>query len=312
MKDVLLLCLLAVGSQGNVLGDFGTSFSGLGKVLKDTFHPVIEQGKQVGQQLLEQAKQQGGQLASQALQNLLFLFQLHYFLTTLCTATKLSAKLSHSNILTKIVPAEKEAKKLLENRFHQMHDLLNAAISKLEETAHGFHEQPVNEIFSKVDEIVGSHKSLQNHLKDDLVNGLTDIMGKVLSRLPTRDHKRSGLTDTISSIGKGLAAFFKPHIDALNEVVSGVGDSLKNTTGTFAAGVDPAHSDTQATQSSSQAIVQHGKNALEALKDSRTDILHQALTNMQPHLHNIINHGSASRHQGINALGTNQTTGTEQ
>uniref|UniRef100_A0A194AN85 Uncharacterized protein n=1 Tax=Pinctada fucata TaxID=50426 RepID=A0A194AN85_PINFU len=307
MKVVILLCLLAVGSQGNFLGDLGTAFSGLGKVFTDTFHQVAEQGKLVGQQLLEQAKNQGGQLASQALQSLV-MGTMNSLQSSGQSSADQPTKRDVANFLTKLVPAEKEAKQLLENRFHQMQGLFNAAISKLEETAQGFHEKPVHEIFSKVDEIVGSHNLLQNHLKDDLVNGLTDIVGKVLSHIP--DHKRNGFTDALSSIGHGLASFFQPHLDALNQVMSGVGDSLKNTTSSFAAGVDPAH--TQAIQSSSQAIAQHGKNALTAAKDALTDIFQQALTNMQPHLHNIINHGSAALHQGINALSSNPTSGTEQ
>ena len=57
----------------------------------------------------------------------------------------------------------------------------------------------------------------------------------------------------------------------LPQVVGGVGDGLKQTATTFSSAVNGTH--VTEMQNSGAAIAQHGKNALNALKDAVTDIL---------------------------------------
>lgn len=70
---------------------------------------------------------------------------------------------------------------------------------------------------------VAFHFSVAHHLVSDdiqteLVSELTKLFGHALSLHP--GQKRSTFTDALSSIGQGLANFFQPHIQAVQQVKS--------------------------------------------------------------------------------------------
>lgn len=63
-----------------------------------------------------------------------------------------------------------------------------------------------------------AHHTVSNNLQNELVTDLTSLFGKVLSYHP--GTKRSTFTDALSSLGSGLANFFQPHIQAVQQVHS--------------------------------------------------------------------------------------------
>lgn len=64
--------------------------------------------------------------------------------------------------------------------------------------------------------VTAAHHTISNNLQTELVTDLTSLFGKALSYHP--GTKRSTFTDALSSLGSGLANFFQPHIQAVQQV----------------------------------------------------------------------------------------------
>nr|XP_022339327.1 uncharacterized protein LOC111134516 [Crassostrea virginica] len=303
---VLLLLCLTAGSQASFLDDLKAAFQNIGTSLTTTIHAVGDQAKVVGQNLLSTAKEQGSQLASQALQSLLMgtMNALSQPSTT-DTATKRSL----SDLLQEVKPLTDAAKNIVEQKMDNMNGLYGEALNQLKSLASQITTMPASEIIKAVDQIVAAHHTLSNKLQGELVSELTSLYGKVLSYHP--GTKRSTFTDALSSLGSGLASFFQPHIQAVQQLVSGVGESLKQTASSYQTALTSgAHGD--AISASTSQLAQHGQNALSALKDAVTDILQQTLTNMQPHIVNILQHGSQALTETLSHTGTSETAANPQ
>ncbi|XP_062588854.1 uncharacterized protein LOC134250505 [Saccostrea cucullata] len=282
---VLLLCL-AAGSQASFLDDLKNAFSNVGSALTTTVHAVGDQAKVVGQNLLSAAKEQGSQLASQALQSLLM--GTMNALSSSGTDTS-GTKRSLSELLQQAKPLTDAAKQLVQQKMDNMNGVYTEALNQIKALASQLTHMPASEITQKVDQIVAAHTAVSDKLQSELVSDLTQMFGNVLSLHP--GNKRSTFTDALSSVGQGLASFFQPHVQALQQLVGGVGESLKQTANAFQTSLSTgAHGD--AISQSSAQIAQHGQNALSALKDAVTDILQQTLTNMQPHIANVLSNGA--------------------
>lgn len=61
-----------------------------------------------------------------------------------------------------------------------------------------------------------SHHLVTDQIQTELVSELTKLFGHALSLHP--DHKRGTFSDALSSIGQGLAHFFQPHVQAVQQV----------------------------------------------------------------------------------------------
>ncbi|XP_011415393.3 uncharacterized protein [Magallana gigas] len=286
---LVLLCLTA-GSQASFLDDLKSAFSNIGSSLTTTFHAVGDQAKVVGQNLLSTAKEQGSQLASQALQSLL-MGTMNALSSQGTTDTATGTKRSLSDLLQEVKPLTDAAKSIVEQKMDNMNGVYAEALTQLKALSSQLTTMPASELIQKVDQIVAAHHTVSNNLQNELVTDLTSLFGKVLSYHP--GTKRSTFTDALSSLGSGLANFFQPHIQAVQQLVSGVGESLKQTSSAFQTSLSTGAHGAAITDSTSQ-LAQHGQNALSALKDAVSDILQQTLTNMQPHIVNILQHGASA------------------
>ncbi|XP_048745473.2 uncharacterized protein LOC125658294 [Ostrea edulis] len=281
---VLVLCL-AAGSQASFLDDLKNAFSNVGSALTTTVHAVGDQAKVVGQNLLSTAAEQGKQLASQALQSLL----MGTMNALSSPSTTDSTKRSLSELLQQAKPLTDAAKQVVEQKMDNLNGVYTEALNQLKALSSQLTHLPASEIMQKVDQVVAAHHSVANKLQAELVSELTQIFGKALALHP--GAKRNGFTDALGQVGQSLSSFFQPHVQALQQLVGGVGDTVKQTANAFHTALTTgAHG--QAVSQSSAALVQHGQNALSALKDAVTDVLQQTLTNMQPHLVNLLSHGA--------------------
>lgn len=61
-----------------------------------------------------------------------------------------------------------------------------------------------------------AHHLVSDGIQTELVSELTKLFGHALSLHP--GHKRSTFSDALSSIGQGLANFFQPHVQAVQQV----------------------------------------------------------------------------------------------
>nr|XP_022339328.1 uncharacterized protein LOC111134517 [Crassostrea virginica] len=299
MKVAFLLVLcLAAGSQANFFDDLKSTFQNIGTALTTTLHAVGDQAKVVGTNLLSAAKDQGSQLASQALQSLLMgtMSALQHPDTT-STGTKRSL----SELLEQSKPLTDAAKMIVEEKMDKLSAVYKEALDRLKGLSSQLTELPAAELKKKVDQIVAAHKIVTDDIQTEIVSDLTKLFGHVLSHHPS--VKRQSFTDALSSLGSGLASFFQPHIQAIQQMVSGVGESLKQTASAFHTSLTTGTHGT-AIHDSASALAQHGQNALSALKDAVSDILQQTLTNMQPHIVNILQHGSQALTESLTHTGT--------
>ncbi|XP_061194211.1 uncharacterized protein LOC133202411 [Saccostrea echinata] len=295
---VLLLCL-AAGSQASFLDDLKNAFSNVGSALTNTVHAVGDQAKVVGQNLLSSAAEQGKQLASQALQSLLM--GTMNALSSSGTTDTSGTKRSLSELLQQAKPLTDAAKQIVQQKMDNMNGVYTEALNQIKALASQLTNMPASEIIQKVDQIVSAHHAVSNKLQSELVSDLTQLFGNVLSLHP--GNKRNTFTDALGTVGQGLANFFQPHVQALQQLVGGVGESLKQTASAFQTSLTSgAHGDAIA-QSSAQ-IAQHGQNALSALKDAVTDILQQTLTNMQPHIVNVLSNGAQALQETLSNTGS--------
>nr|XP_011445809.2 uncharacterized protein LOC109617042 [Crassostrea gigas] len=284
---LLLLLCLAAGSQANFFDDLKATFHNIGAALTTTVHAVGDQAKVVGTNLLTAATEQGKTLASQALQSLLMgtMSALQKPPTDGAVKRSLSEFLEQSKHLTGA------AEMLVQQKMDKLKGIYKEAIDKLKDVSSQLTELPATDLIKKVDQIVISHHLVTDQIQTELVSELTKLFGHALSLHP--DHKRGTFSDALSSIGQGLAHFFQPHVQAVQQLVSGVGESLKQTAQTFHTSLTTGTHGT-AIHDSASTLAQHGQNALSALKDAVSDILHQTLTNMQPHIVNILQHGTSA------------------
>lgn len=63
-----------------------------------------------------------------------------------------------------------------------------------------------------------AHHLVSDGIQTELVSELTKLFGHALSLHP--GHKRGTFSDALSSIGQGLANFFQPHVQAVQQVKS--------------------------------------------------------------------------------------------
>ncbi|XP_061194215.1 uncharacterized protein LOC133202414 [Saccostrea echinata] len=297
---IFLLCL-AAGSQANFFDDLKNAFTNVGHALTNTVQAVGDQAKVVGQNLLNAAAEQGKQLASQALQSLLMgtMNALSNPGGTDTTGTKRSL----SEILQQSKPLTDAAKQIVDEKMDKLKGVYTEAVDKLKSLSSKLTDLPTSELIRKVDQVVAAHHIIADDIQTELVTELTGLFGKVLALHP--GNKRSTFTDALATVGQGLANFFQPHVQAVQQLVNGVGESLKQTATAFHTSLTTGtHGD--AVHQSVSALAQHGKNALDALKDAVSDVLQQTLTNMQPHLVNLLNHGS----QALQETLAKQNTGT--
>jgi len=280
---VLALTCLVLSCQGSFLDSLSSAFSSIGDAFTDTAQQLGEQAKTVGQGLLDQLKTQSTQLASQALQSLLMGSM--NALSQSSTATKRDVQ----QIVGQYGALKNEAQQAIVERIGNLQGMLNEAISKMEQSFSKLTHVPVSQIEAEIKHIVQTHEGLSNLLIQDLTNNLVNVFGKAFPKT----NKRNVITDALGSIANATAAFFKPHVDAVNQLVSGVGSALTQTASTFTSALQTSPHSTEVTNSG-QAILQHGSSALSALQQSVTDILQNTLTNIQPHLVNIIQHGASA------------------
>ena len=66
-------------------------------------------------------------------------------------------------------------------------------------------------------DVSAAHKIVTDDIQTEIVSDLTKLFGHVLSHHPS--IKRSSFTDALSSLGSGLASFFQPHVQAIQQVV---------------------------------------------------------------------------------------------
>ena len=66
-------------------------------------------------------------------------------------------------------------------------------------------------------DVSAAHKIVTDDIQTEIVSDLTKLFGHVLSHHPS--VKRNSFTDALSSLGSGLASFFQPHVQAVQQVV---------------------------------------------------------------------------------------------
>jgi len=280
---VLALTCLILSCQGSFLDSLSSAFSGIGDAFTATAHTLGEQAKTVGTGLLNQLKDQGTQLASQALQSLLMGSM--NALSQSSTPTKRDVQ----QVVDQYTSLSREAQQAIVERVGNLQGMMNEAIGKMEQSFSQLTHVPVSQIEAEIKHIIQTHEGLSNLLVQDLTHSLVNVFGKAVPKT----NKRNMFTDALGSIANATAAFFKPHVDAVNQLVHGVGSALTQTANTFTTALQTSPHNTEMTNSG-QAILQHGSNALSAIQQSVTDILQQTLTNIQPHLVNIVQHGAAA------------------
>ncbi|XP_063426007.1 uncharacterized protein LOC134709793 [Mytilus trossulus] len=299
MKICLLVLVLAVGSQGFLLADLKETFHKVGDAFTSTFHTVGEQAKQVGNSLLGTLKEQGTSLLGQTVQSLL-LGGMQALQNTQVTDAP-----TKRNLEAQILEAE--LKSILANKLGKYQTTFNSAVDTLTKLGALSHSTDPTQLVEAVDEIVHSHNTASNKLLKELIQEVQQAFGKSIDLT-----KRSALTDLLGQVGQGLAQFFQPHLEAAKNLVNGLGNVVKQTGTDVGPAVQP-HVD--ALKTSGAALLQHGQNALAALKDAVKDILHQTLTNMQPHLVNVVQHGTALAGQAgaqfAKNLGTQMLSGLQ-
>ncbi|XP_052058793.1 uncharacterized protein LOC127699097 [Mytilus californianus] len=277
MKLYFLVLVLAVGSQGFLLDDLKETFHKVGDAFTATFHTVGEQAKQVGTSLLGSLKEQGSSLLGQTVQSLL-LGGMQALQNTQVTPAG-----SKRNLEAQILEAE--LKSILADKLGKYQTTFNSAIDTLTKLGALSHSTDPTKLVEAVDEIVHSHNTVSNKLLKELIQEIQQSLGKSLNL-----NKRNALTDLLGQVGQNLAQFFQPHLEAAKNLVNGLGTVVKQTGTDVGPAIQP-HVD--ALKTSGAALLQHGQNALAALKDAVTDVLHQTLVNIKPHLVNVVQHGTA-------------------
>ena len=147
------------------------------------------------------------------------------------------------------------AKMIVEEKMDKLSAVYKEALDRLKGLSSQLTDLPAAELKKKVDQIVGMYFLLSNHqtyvgfrlqlrilyrhilmscfrctynvsvahkivtddIQTELVSELTKLFGHVLSHHPS--VKRNSFTDALSSLGSGLANFFQPHVQAIQQVV---------------------------------------------------------------------------------------------
>lgn len=288
--NAVFLCCLVAGAQASFLDDLTSAF-------KNLADGVLAAGSVVGSSLLDQVKQTGMTLASTAVGQLVN--QLDEVGQT---------KRDVSAVAHELGPLVQGLQQAMGEHSEAQKVLFSFAIKELEQVAAkmvSLDNTPLSDILKEIDSIVGGHSQVADLLMEAMKT-------KVTSMAP---HKRS-LVDSLGQVGTSLTSMFSPQIESLKGIVSSVGDALKQAAaGLFSSlaqsvmSLGPAlapHS--SAIQTSGSAIAGEGQNALDALKGAVSDIFQQTLTNVQPHINNIVQHGTQAVSAAAGQLLTNMLT----
>ncbi|XP_041347684.1 uncharacterized protein LOC121367520 [Gigantopelta aegis] len=261
---VILLCVALMGGANASFGDFLHS---IGNALK----PIVGILDTTVASVLKNAVNTGKNLLGQTLQALLL---------NVGSAVQKQRDLS---ALFHMIPAVESTVHGILDRGHSLfssilNKLTTGLTNVIDKVSH-FDISP-EAVVEKIDQLVGSHNLL--------VDG---ILGHVVSSIEgaLSSHKRNAFTDILGGFATSIKNFFQPHIDAIKNLATTAGSLIKNAaTGILAAGKE---SFTQLAGKLSEhlntlkgvgsQLLQHGVNALSALKAASTDILQQTVANMK-------------------------------
>jgi len=195
----------------------------------------------------------------------------------------------------KIAELAKKHRHLVEDLEGLAQNVTQVTLNKLDGLLQKFLARPTEELFTKIMAYLHAHNVIQDRLGQFVEKhgaglvalGLTDV----LHELP--HLKRDGnLLDQINQVGKGLSGGFKPIVDSLKGLVSGLGSKLLG----FFKGLLPNASQlADAFKGHVTDLKEHGghlvdtaKGALDAVKDAVADIWKETAHQSKPHVNGIL------------------------
>ncbi|XP_046572978.1 uncharacterized protein LOC124281012 [Haliotis rubra] len=123
-----------------------------------------------------------------------------------------------------------------------------------------------------------------------VISGIESVIRSALKL-----HKRNGFTDFFSHVGSSIASAFSPMVDGVKQMAASAGNAIKTSALGFSAAAKDSmnqlgeklkeHLHTLGQHAGK--LVEHGKNALSAMKDAAGDIMKQTLSNMKDPLTGI-------------------------
>ncbi|KAJ8309827.1 hypothetical protein KUTeg_011692 [Tegillarca granosa] len=230
LAAVTICLVLSAGAQANFLDDLKTSLSGVGDAFKQTFSGVVEQGKTLGTQLLGQLSQQGTQLLGQAAQSLL-LNVMNNLQSPAPAATK---KRDLASLVSKAESTVQNVKQMFTTGLTKYQGLFETALNKLNTLVSNMESLPVDKLVSSVDSVVATH----NSLADNLLKGLVQNIAQQLTSTAGSMSNKRDLSSLLGTVTSGLEEFLKPNVDVLKQILTNVGDNLKQTATQMQGSVD--------------------------------------------------------------------------
>ncbi|XP_071085870.1 uncharacterized protein [Haliotis cracherodii] len=305
---VAIACLLSGANASGFVDTLKGVASSVGDVFTNLFKDLKAPLQTVAGTLVDNLKTAGTQLLATGAQSLL-------------------GSLSHvgapatrdTDLLSGVTKFVQEGKSVVAKLSETLGSLYHSAMTSLTDIAQrissmDFLKEPLDKILSEIKSVVDLHSIFQNSLVETLIKNPGQFLIKAAEGLISKvSHKRSALTDTLSSVGQQFASLFKPVVDAVKEHVATLGSTLSSTATALFGAVKPTldqlstqlSGHVQALKDSAAELLGHGQNALKALSAAAGDIMGQTLTNMKPSLQKILDTGKDAVQTVAHTLNSN-------
>lgn len=256
---------------------------GFTDALKEQFNQLLNKLKEIGMGALATAAQQALDAGKESLSQLLEQLQ---------NVNPLGKRFLPAT--DKVAEIYGKIKDAIETNVDHAKQLYGEAIDKLKDIIANAKEidvvDKVKEWKDKISSLIAGHKRATRMIEARLVH-------QVASAFPV--YRRD--------VGQSIADFFKPHIDKINEVLGNVGDAAKdhannlwNTIKDHANTLgDKLQGHVDKLKEHGNTLIGHGTDAVNALKESVTDILNQTFQNMVGTIKDSIDTGK----DAINTVG---------
>ncbi|ESO92861.1 hypothetical protein LOTGIDRAFT_232951 [Lottia gigantea] len=303
----LTLVLVLTGANAGFLDKIQETFGQIKNTFANVFKSITPVLGQAANNVLSELKKDGASILSSGLQALTH-----------------SAGKRDLAILDKVGQFIQKGESAIGDLSTLIGNIFNKALTELTQVAQHLGEVeifnlPLSDILHKIDNIVANHNILQGGILKTLIEHPADILSEAVQHImgALSHHKRSGVLDSLKSIGSQIAGQFTPFINTVTQHITNIGSALKNVGSTLLGAIKPSidalkgklstHIDTL--KNVGTTLLGHGKNAISALTDAVTDILGQTFKNAQPTIQKAVETAKDAGSVAINHLTSTLTGG---
>jgi len=289
-------CCLALASA-NIFSDVFKA-SDLVKNLKEEGKNLLEQGKKMGESYIESSAK--------------------LLISDMMKAMSQGKDASQSLLQEGNVAVE-VAKAFFGDKVEELKDVVEVAHRELQAltdsvSTGAFIGEGIDALNKKADQVIQDFEQKVEAKMNEMSNGLSGVFQglvekylkseaeKVLSGIRSRRFIKDlweNIKNSTATAGKAIADAFKPHVDTVVNAAKALHQTLKGHASNLWSAVsghvntlsDKLSGHVQDLKDKGGLLVQHGTDALTALKQAATEILGQTFQNMNHTVHGMINTG---------------------